>query len=699
VRVPLDKLLSHLRASTSLTVFTIKWRDAEGKLQYKYVDNFVSDKTKSSDACYVVTVWKAHLRSRWLRHQLGKKSEDVAKRKLLITELKQLDSFDGYFDEFKHVTDIIRTGDNGGHLLNKACMFFESTVMEEYGIRWITHTLAKRHGYNLCDAHGAAVKKHINSYAVADCRPETAHDFANVINNCSFDYEGRELAFTYNARTRAYPISNINRAEKVLMFSQLRGVAGIQSMCEFQYNVLNDDNELVWLPGVVRMRECSGVITEKYEVRDTVYRGAACGRICSQCTSYKQRPMYHKRDILTGLPSACEFSGGAKGALRNKQPNLPSSNAFAACKASPNPRHPSLFGQFAWIPADVPSPQKKKRGRQKQSVHSVSPAKSPAKKKSKNPVSKEAPEAPTLPFVIPSEKTAASAGDDADHVVPPIEADVLPVVFPSEKPVPPAAVSDDGDGDCAAVSDDSDDGEGDCAAVSDDSDDGEGDCAQFLVEKIMGVVYDPDTTGTGVRNRIYRVRWSGYTAKDDTYQAEGTLPADMIEAFKRSNLFETCDAYDRRQAASVDAQDKKKRAPGPRGRRAKVILPPVQHTVYEEQRMHTMKENANMMALLLGSVKLIPERSKRSYKKAEAMEPSNRRTRSMIAPESQQAQGQPEESQRAHGQPESQQQAQPEPQQQQGHPESLQAQGHPDSQLQQPESPPEQPGVDSDPER
>jgi hypothetical protein len=139
----------------------------------------------------------------------------------ILTELAVLDEFDGFWTEFKGVTHITRTGDNGAHLLNSLLAFFESTAFDTYGIRWTTHTLCKRHGYNLCDSHGAAIKKHINTFAQADHRPETAQDFANIINNCVNDYTGRDSAFIYNARTRSYPILKLDRRRKDALNKQV----------------------------------------------------------------------------------------------------------------------------------------------------------------------------------------------------------------------------------------------------------------------------------------------------------------------------------------------------------------------------------------------------------------------------------------------------------------------------------------------
>ena len=110
-------------------VFTIKWRDSKGRLQYKYIDNFCSDNTQSADACYVLTCWQAHLRFNLLKKIQRENPSQFSGE--LERELMQIESFDGYWREFENVTDIVRTGDNGGHLLNKLLCWFASIVFEK----------------------------------------------------------------------------------------------------------------------------------------------------------------------------------------------------------------------------------------------------------------------------------------------------------------------------------------------------------------------------------------------------------------------------------------------------------------------------------------------------------------------------------------------------------------------------------------
>jgi hypothetical protein len=132
---------------------------------------------------YVKCAWEFHLRPVYLRKQLATTGVlSDATKKAYSEELARNDALHGKRDEFAGVTHIVRTGDNGGHLLNRILMKMESSVYTKYGIDFETHTLPKRHGYNMCDGHGGAVKRTINQFGVANFDPENAHDFANIIN-------------------------------------------------------------------------------------------------------------------------------------------------------------------------------------------------------------------------------------------------------------------------------------------------------------------------------------------------------------------------------------------------------------------------------------------------------------------------------------------------------------------------------------
>ena len=173
-------------------VFTIVWCDEHGKLQRKYIDNLNSDHIRAhkkgwrnefgkfgSNVMYVKRVWEHLLRPNEIRTQLKNETMSEDKKKELLIELEK--HVNDHGDEFNGATDILRTGDSGGHFHNKVNMLFESSAFKRYGIRWETHTLCKRHAYSLCDAHGGAVKRCARHSAVIGELPKEALDCARAI--------------------------------------------------------------------------------------------------------------------------------------------------------------------------------------------------------------------------------------------------------------------------------------------------------------------------------------------------------------------------------------------------------------------------------------------------------------------------------------------------------------------------------------
>ena len=70
----------------------------------------------------------------------------------------------------------------------------------------LTHlTLAKRHGYSLCDMHGGAIKKTITQFGVSEFAPSTAHEFANIVNGC---ITGLEQGDTRHPLCTAYAMAS-----------------------------------------------------------------------------------------------------------------------------------------------------------------------------------------------------------------------------------------------------------------------------------------------------------------------------------------------------------------------------------------------------------------------------------------------------------------------------------------------------------
>ena len=282
-------------------VFTIKWRDEGGVLRQRYVDNFCSDKTKKSDSFYVRKVWAFHLRSREIQHILkqgfqtqpdGTRVDITSERRSKLTEeLEILKKKTGGRFEFEGVTHILRTGDSGGHFHSRATMLWESSVWNKCGILWETHTLCKRHAYSLCDAHGGAVKRSIRARCAAGEYPRTAEEFAAIINRMCEDDEGF-------ANARAYAFKNISRDDADAVWASLNDTAGMKQCCEFQYNVMSSDGQLIPKEGVVRMRQVSES-TETPKVFDLIkQKKSVVGTFCTKCAHIKQNIVYHRKPRL-----------------------------------------------------------------------------------------------------------------------------------------------------------------------------------------------------------------------------------------------------------------------------------------------------------------------------------------------------------------------------------------------------------------
>jgi hypothetical protein len=79
-----------------------------------------------------------------------------------------------------------------------------------HNIEWETHTLCKRHGYSLCDAHGGQGNLAAARAAIEGAAPNSSLDFARIINECF-------------ANARAYSIATIDRSSRCKDGMELRG--------------------------------------------------------------------------------------------------------------------------------------------------------------------------------------------------------------------------------------------------------------------------------------------------------------------------------------------------------------------------------------------------------------------------------------------------------------------------------------------
>ena len=147
-------------------VLTIIWRDEQGVLQEKHVDNICTDHSKKCDSFFVRAVWKFHLCER------GQRSKELEG----VTHIIRT----GFLDH-SHMTDIL-SGDSGGHFHSRVTMLFESMAQHHFNVKWETHTQCKRHAYGPCDAHGGVTKKRTRRAQVRGERLQSEGDVASLYN-------------------------------------------------------------------------------------------------------------------------------------------------------------------------------------------------------------------------------------------------------------------------------------------------------------------------------------------------------------------------------------------------------------------------------------------------------------------------------------------------------------------------------------
>ena len=263
-------------------VFTFLWRDENGALQRKYINNFHTDgeknnkKKRKQDAPFVIQVWKFHLKIR--KYQ---RAGDDAALKAAVSK--------GLSVEFSEVTHILRTGDSGSHFHALVNVAFESSVYQEYSVKWETHTLCKRHAWNLCDAEGGRGKRLFRSHAIKGSAPQHAWEFAAILNECEHSF----------GKSRAYSFKDVHRLDKKEENAHLKALKDsiFKLSCEFQFFCINSEKEEVRTPGFIRMRVSSRDPGDNSEFHtyDLLKRPKEWGVLCNNCTFLDQIPTYHKK--------------------------------------------------------------------------------------------------------------------------------------------------------------------------------------------------------------------------------------------------------------------------------------------------------------------------------------------------------------------------------------------------------------------
>ncbi len=208
------------------------------------------------------------------------------KKRIEAERIELLKKREGFGQEFRGVTRIVRTGDSGPHFHSRFTMEFESTAHEKYGCVWETHTLCKHHAYNLCDAHGGSIKRFVKAHSVQTQRAFSAEDYCRIINGST------DQVF---ANATAYAFKNIDRSDKQTLPEMLRDMNGMRACCEFQYTSKNESGEFVPTSHVVRMRMCSG--SEEPYKTFLLKKQPHKGRYCNKCTLFHQRPTFHPNTV------------------------------------------------------------------------------------------------------------------------------------------------------------------------------------------------------------------------------------------------------------------------------------------------------------------------------------------------------------------------------------------------------------------
>jgi hypothetical protein len=303
-------------------VMSFIWRDENGILQRKYINNITasSDATFGSDSQCTHQTWGAHLKPNRLMHKLKtldpKNSQEARTIKSDLTQLKK--DMNGVF-EFEGVTKITRSGDSGSHFHNRLMMNFESEVYETTGIIWETQLLCKLHAYNLCDAHGGAIKRKFRRAYVSGFRPLRALHFAAIINDPETGVHD----------ARAYAFEGMKKLPKDKVSTPFRECSGMKDACSFLYWCKDKDGNIVRHAGWVRFAECSNDPEEEWIAKDVLKRKQSTyGNVCHPCTYSFKRPVYHRVEGTVCVTKG-KRAGRAPGQARRKH----KPDATKSCKA------------------------------------------------------------------------------------------------------------------------------------------------------------------------------------------------------------------------------------------------------------------------------------------------------------------------------------------------------------------------------
>jgi hypothetical protein len=419
----------------------------------------------------------------------------------------------------------------------------------------------------------------------------------------------------------------------------------MQKMCEFQYNYLLDDGTIVWTKGVVRMRECSGAEDEQYLVRDMEFRGAHYGRMCLECTSTKQRPIYHKKDIHDGKPTVCPYGNnvGAKGARRSKLPKVPKNNPRAkkAARGADVAKKARKSTKKARKSTKKSTPQKGKKAKAKikKAKPDIPSVQSGLRMTEFANTWKDAHDADTLRAADSHDGTDDDNATDADNAVDVDAVDADDAAGGADVDAPDTPDANDADADAGADGDADDDDDDDDADYEDedadleegdddtenandkdvksgmeddandsgDADDDDEDDQVGIVKGITGNMWDCSVDPPMC---LYVLRWQGHNAKGDTFHEAESCPPHMLAAFKKTRKYEPLKAFLKRHLKQATKGKKRGRPPKPSNPPT-----PTAPNEYETRCLATRGRNAAELAKIRPINMDTPPTQKRKYTK------------------------------------------------------------------------------------
>lgn len=282
-----DESVSCVRTSSACTMwmgrspitwFFLLYGETRIKSHEEDMSVIRTDSTKSADSMFVRHVWQSHLRINKLLKDL--RSGPNPELEAEVVRLREM-----RFNEFEGVTSILRTWGQWSHFHSRLTLLWESECRSVFDIDWETHALCVKDMRTI--SYGGMLKKVSRKAAVQGFAPETAVDFARIINEC-------ETGF---GAARGYAFISVSRTEKEALKKMLAPMPGMKQCCEFQFSFKDEQGVEIGQPRFIRYRHCSDT-ADKYQVCDILKRPSEWGKFCSKCSFINQRVLYHLQSTI-----------------------------------------------------------------------------------------------------------------------------------------------------------------------------------------------------------------------------------------------------------------------------------------------------------------------------------------------------------------------------------------------------------------